>query len=136
VEQAREDGAGVLAHVAGLRVSGDVDDHRGQAQDLLEQQLHQVGLAAAGRSDQQRVALGQQLLALRAVQVDALDAPDVAVRHQRDGPARLALAAVAELVQTLEDRFRREAGEILDEFDEVLEAGFPVLLERLHESES
>jgi hypothetical protein len=136
VQQPGEDGAGVLAHVPGLGVGGDIDDHGGEAEDLLEQQLDQVGLAAAGRSDQQGVALGQQLLALGAVQVDALDAPDVPVGHQRHRPPRLALAAVAQLLQPLEDGLRREAREILHEFYEVLEARFSVLLERLHGSQS
>jgi hypothetical protein len=131
VQQPGEDGAGILAHVPGLRVGGDVDAHRRQVQDVLEQQLDQVALAAPGRTRQQHVGLGQQLLALDAVEVDALDAPHVPVGRQRHRPARLDLAAITQLLQLGEDRPRREHGQIAHELDEMFEPRLAVLLERL-----
>jgi hypothetical protein len=95
-----------------------------------------VGLAAAGRSDEQGVALRQQELALGAVEVDALDAADMAIGHQRDRAPGLALAAVAQLLEPLEDHLRRKDREILHKFYEVLEPRLSVLLERLHDKES
>ena len=118
-------------HVPGLGAGGDVDDHRRQPQNLLEQQLHQMGLAAAG-GPMSRKLFWQHVLALGPVEVDALDALDVAVGHQRDRPPRLVLPAITCLLQLLEDLLRRNDGQLQDELDEVLEPGFPVLLEVLH----
>src|SRR5206468_3583055 len=67
-----------------------------------------------------------------AVQVDPLDASDVAVGHQRHRAARFVLAPVAELLEAREDLSRRRNRQIPDELDEVLESRFSVLLERLH----
>ena len=103
MQQAGQDGGGVLPDVPGLGVGRDVDDHGGQAQHLPEQQLDQVGLAAAGGADEQGIGLGQELVALGPVQIDAPDAADVAVGHQGNGPPRLSLPPVPELVQPSEN---------------------------------
>src|SRR3569832_570295 len=121
VQQPRQDRAGILAHVAGLGVRRDVDDDRGQTQDVLEQLLDQERLAAAGGAGQQHVHLRQQRFAHGAVQIDPLDSPHEAIRQQRHRPARLDLAAVPLLFQLREDRLRRQHGQLAHELDEMLE---------------
>jgi hypothetical protein len=131
-KKAGENRARILADVASFRIGGDVDDDGGQVQDLLEQQLDQKGLAAPGGSDEQGVGLGQQVLALDPVDVDALDAANVAVGHERNRPARFVLATIAQLLQPAVDLTRRQHGKFLGEPDHLLETGPPRLLELFH----
>src|SRR5262249_1145064 len=91
-----------------------------------------MGLAATGGPDQKIIGLGQHVFALGSVEVDALDAPHMAVRHQRDRAPRLFLAPVAQLLEPLEDFLGRNDRQLTDKLDEVLKAGFAVLLEVLH----
>ena len=132
MQKAGENRAWVLSHVASFRIGGDIDDHSGQVQDLLEQQFDQKGLAAPGGSDEQGIGFGQKVFALDPVDVDALDAADVAVGHERYRPARLVLSAVAEFLKPPVDLTRRQHRKFLGEPDQVLKTGPPRLLELFH----
>ena len=125
MQKAGENRAWILADIASFRIGGDVDDHRGQVQDLLEQQFDQKGLAATRGPDEQGVGLGQQVLALDPVDIDALNAAYVTVGHERNRPARFGLAAVAKLLQPSVDLPRRQYRKFLGEPDQVLETGPP-----------
>src|SRR5690606_38901525 len=103
-----------------------------QLEDLAEQELHHVRLAAPSRPDEQVVRLARQLATTRPIEVDALDPPHVAVCHQAQGAARVRLAAVAQVVELLEHRPRRLARNAAYELDEVLEAGFAKLTVPFH----
>jgi len=99
---------------------------------VLEQELDEVGLAAAGRADEEVVRLGKDVLPLGTVEVNAFHALDVPVRHECDGAAGLLLPVVAELPEAREDLFRRNDGKLANELDKRLETRLPVLFEILH----
>ena len=135
VQEPGDDRIRILADIAGLRIGGDVDDHRRQPQDVLEEQLDEMGLAATGRPDEQVVRFGQQILALGAIQVDALDALDVAIGHQRGHRApRLVLLrdSPPPPLQLRENLLGRNDGQLANELDEVLEPRLAILLQILH----
>jgi hypothetical protein len=125
VQQPRQDRDRILADVAGLGERRDVDHRRRQPQQLAEQRLDQERLARAGRPGQEVVGLARQLVAIGALEVDALDPPHVAIRHQAQRAPRLLLPAVAVVLELLPQQARPGIRQLAHHLQEVLETLLP-----------